>query len=188
MGWYVDVSTPVDDCYECNLALFEIISFIGEKRKFIKKSRFLSAKDDYVVGLNYVNQKCGYLHKHAINKLVNSEKRETYLHDEYRRWRFHKTKAKKLFRKLAQILDDLDANDEIWKKFDKVYHHILNDFAVDRNGSYIIAYPYKTSLNQIIAGRDYSKNERTCIENVMSTFKKYDDYYGGIEKEVKGKQ
>ena len=191
MRQYIPVSTPADDRYEWNFALKEIIEYVGKKVRKKKGKKFWIRDDDFEIGLDYIDQRCRYLHKRAIKRVVQSKKEKTGYNAEYRVWRFHKRKAERFFLKLYQILKELEAEDEIMKLFDKLYLSLSESFYIDKSGSFIVSYPYRVSLNHIIfgnnnqirAGIDYSDSDKTCIANVKKACQAFDVFYPRDKKE-----
>ena len=177
MGQYIPVSTPADKTYQRNRALTHIISFLGEKYKENHNGVFVQMQSDYKVGMDYIDRKCGKGYKSAIRNLMNSRRKMTVFNAGYRNWKFHRQKAEKFFRVLHQVLEKLNADDEIWALFDYLYGDISDSFPIGKRGSHIISYPYKAALNQVKNGNQYSREDIKAIARIESTFPAYDSLY-----------
>lgn len=177
MGQYIPVSTPADATYQRNRALTQIITFLGKKYKVRHKGLFVQMQKDYKVGMDYIDRKCGKGYKSTIRNLVCSKKKETVFKADYRIWKFHKQKAEKFFRRLHQELRKMKANDEIWALFDYLYWDISASFPIERRGSHVISYPYKTALNQVKNRNNNGQIDKTIIARIEKAISEYDDLY-----------
>lgn len=192
MSQYITVSSPADDCYALNDALKQIISFVGKKYRESKEKKYRESKkkkfwlkdDNFVIGLSYINKECRYWHKNTIRNLLNSEK-ITCNESEYRKWKFHKRKTVKFLDKLHRVLKDFDANEEIMKLFDDLYKAYSNTIYIEKEGGYVIAYPYRSSLDRVLIGNfkfispdiKYSEEDKKCIKNIRRSFEAFNSFY-----------
>lgn len=179
MGQYIPVATPIGKAYQHNLALKRIITYIGGEYKKRHSGIRVQMMSDYKAGLNYIDKKCGKGYKGTIRNLMNSKEKHTHFQAGYQKWKFHKQKAEVFFRRLKQVLEKMDADEEIRLLFDQLYTDISKNFPIDKRGSDIVSCPYRAALNQARNSDQYNQNERTALARIESTFPAYDKLYRG---------
>lgn len=177
MGQYISVSTPAGEIFKQNDALARILTFLGEKYKETHDGVFVKRREADKVGLDFINRECGKRYKRTIRNLMCSTQESTGYQVDYRCWKIHKCKAEKFFRRLFIVLKDLKADTEIWALFDALYNDISRDFPIEKRGSQIIPYPYKSALNQVQNNSQYTQEEKNRIARIVLTFPAYDKLY-----------
>jgi len=179
MSQYIIVSTPTDVEYQRNLALSRIIIFLGEKYKAKYHGKRVQAKEDFKLGLNFINNKCGKRYKNTIRNLMQSKRCRTMYNVDHQKWKIHKSKAERFFYVLKRELVKLDAPEEVWNLFDYIYKDISRSdiLNVDARGRDIIAYPYKSALITAKNNNLYTLEERNKIKRVLNSFKDFDQLY-----------
>ncbi len=177
MSQYVPISTPADEIHRQNRSLICLITYLGKKYKEANIGLIVQMKPDYIVGLDYINKKCGKRCKSAIRNLMVSKEKNTSSGEVYQKWGFHKQKAEKFFLILYRELMRINADEEIWDLFDYLYNYISNSLPIERRGSHIISYPYRSALNQAVNGDQYSQKEKEIVAKILKTFLPYDRLY-----------
>lgn len=177
MSQYITISTPADEIYQKNRALICIISFLGKKYKETHMGSIVQMKPDQIVGMDYINKACGKWYKNTIRNLMESKEKSTVFKVEYQRWKINKYKAEKFFCVLCKKLIKEKADKEIWDLFDCIYSGISDSLPIERRGSHIIAYPYRSALNHAINCDQYSQKEKESIAKIINTFPLYDSLY-----------
>lgn len=183
LGQYISVSTPADEIYKQNDALVSILSFLGKKYKATHDGFFVKRRDDDRVGLDFINRKCGKKCKKTIKNLMHSAQEKTANGTACQCWMIHKCKAERFFRILYNVLKELKAEAEIWALFDELYNGISRNFPIEKRGSQIIPYPYKSALNQVQYNPRYTHEEKKSIARIVVTFPAYDKLYR-VKKKV----
>ena len=179
MGHFIPVSTPNCKNHECNLSLKSIIIYLGGKYKECHSGIRVQLLSDYTVGLNYIDRKCGKGYKTTIRNLMESKRKHTQSQTDYRKWKFHKQKAEKFFRMLYQVLQKMNAKEEIWLLFDRSYCEISKEFPINKLGSDIVSCPYRGALNHVQNRAQYSRDEKKAIARIVKSFLEYDKIYHG---------
>lgn len=177
MSHYIKIQTPSDKNFDRNKAIIIILEYLGKQYKKTHNSIFTKTHDDDKVGLHYIDQECGKHFKSTIRHLMYSKNKQTFFKANYREWKLHKVKAEKFFRRLYQVLRNMGADKEIWDLFNKVYFDVSTSFLIDKCGSHVISYVYRTDISQALNDNKYTDEEKNILKNIRDTFSAYDRLY-----------
>lgn len=180
MSQYMYLSTSESAFLEVNVALEDLLKFIGKEYKNRHSSIRIHNMSDYDAGVEWLNKKCKYYHKNTIKRMIRSKHKKTGSGIEYRQWRFHRRKAVTVLNRLHWLLNDCNAPEQVKEVFKKLYKKWKYEYDLHPLGSEITSLPYNNEIYDAISDREREEYERIAFSNIFNAFDKYNSFFRGI--------
>ncbi len=172
MGMYTKIYLDYEERNRINTGLKELITFVGMSLYPWKIeddfgiSNEKSAEFFYKYGIEIINSKLHKTNKTAMKSLIYASKAKVLADFDSKCgkyvWRIHKTKAKKIFQKIYEIITYspysscpyTSDKEQLTETLINVYNSIFKqDKAIKQKGSQIVGYPYYPEIVHVLGTR-----------------------------------
>lgn len=161
MGSYITLIVSDDVHNAINYGLKEALSYLGQPDEI--DCTFSGNMESYKLGLNLINHKMHKFSKTAIRRLVYAKRQHNtkkYI------WKFHKTKAKRIFQTVRQEMKHKNNND-VKKLINDIYNFLCSNFNGDVKHSEIFCRAFIRDLEGRLVDPYFSNQEKRITKTII---------------------